>query len=120
MAPPPAQIGPRAFAAAALLIGDYFMPMAERVYGDATATERERGAATLARWIIRERPNELHVRHLQREVRLPALRTAEQIRAAADVLVEADWLRAPARGEEFGQRGRIAYAVNPRLWEAAL
>jgi hypothetical protein len=47
------------------------------------------------------------------------LRTAEQIRAAADVLVEADWLRAPARGEEFGQRGRIAYSVNPRLWEAA-
>jgi hypothetical protein len=119
MAPPPARIGPRAFAAAALLIGDYFMPMAERVYGDAAATERERGAATLARWITTARPTELHVRHLQREVRLPGLRTADEIRAAADVLVEADWLRAPARGDEFGQRGRIAYAVNPRLWETA-
>jgi hypothetical protein len=42
-----------------LLISDYFMPMAERVYGDAAATERERGAATLARWIFRERPTEL-------------------------------------------------------------
>jgi Protein of unknown function (DUF3987) len=118
MAPPPAQISARAFAAAALLIGDYFAPMAERVYGDAAATERERGAATLARWIISKQPTELHVRHLQREVRLPGLRAAEQIRAAADVLVDADWLRAPEAGSEFGQRGRIAYAVNPRLWEA--
>jgi hypothetical protein len=88
--------------------------------------ERDRNAATMARWIIAARPAELHVRHLQREVRLPGLRAAEQIRAAAeqiraaaDALVEADWLRPPAPGTEFGQRGRIAYAVNPRLWEAA-
>jgi len=40
-------------------------------------------------------------------------------RVAAGILVEADWLREPAAGDEFGPRGRIAYAVNPRLWEAA-
>jgi hypothetical protein len=33
------------------------------------------------------------------------------------ILVEADWLRDPATGNEFGQRVRIGYAVNPRLWE---
>ena len=119
MAPPPADVGLRALAAAALLIGDYFMPMAERVYGDAAATERERGAATLARWIIKTRSRDVHVRHLQREVRLPGLRTAEQIRAAAEVLVEADWLCPPAAGTEFGQRGRVAYPVNPRVSEMA-
>jgi len=119
IAPPPIRISARAFAAAALLIGDYFLPMAERVYGDAAATERERNAATLARWIMAMRPVELHVRHIQRAVRLPGLRTAERIRAAADVLVEDDWLRPPAAGTEFGHRGRIAYAVNPRLWETA-
>ena len=81
--PPPAQISARAFAAAAHLIGDYFMPMAERVYGDAAATERERAAAILARWIVSTHPAELHARHLQRDVRLQGLRTAEQIRAAA-------------------------------------
>jgi putative DNA primase/helicase len=43
---------------------------------------------------------------------------AEQIRGAADVLVEADWLQPPAPGSDFGQRGRVAYPVNPRLWEA--
>jgi hypothetical protein len=56
------------------------MQMAERVYGD---------AATLARWIFRERPTELHVRRLQREEQLPGRRSAEQIRHAAKVLVEA-------------------------------
>jgi hypothetical protein len=72
-----------------LLIRDYFMQMAARVYGDAAATERERGAATLARWIFRERPTELRVRRLQREEQLPGRRSAEQIRHAAEVLVEA-------------------------------
>ena len=113
IAPPPVQISARAFAAGAALVADYFLPMAERVYGDATATERERSAATLAKWIISEHPAELHVRHLQRTVRLPGLRIAEEIRGAADALVEADWLRPPAPGSEFGQRGRIAYTVNP-------
>jgi hypothetical protein len=116
ISPPPVQISARAFAVAASLMADYFLPMAERVYGDAAATERERGAATLARWIVAERAAELHVRHLQRKVRLPGLRTAEQIRTAADELIEADWLRPPAPGSEFGQRGRVAYSVNPRLF----
>lgn len=119
IASPPVQISTRAFVAAALLISDYFLPMDERVYGDAAATDRERIAATMARWIIGQRPPELHVRHLQREVRLPGLRTAEQIRATADALVEADWLRPPTTTSEFGAgRARVAYEVNPRLWEA--
>lgn len=51
MRAPATQVSERAFAAAAELMADYFVPMAERVYGDAAASERERIAATLARWI---------------------------------------------------------------------
>jgi Protein of unknown function (DUF3987) len=120
MAPPPSAISERAFAAAALLVGDYFVPMAERIYGDAAASREDRNAATLARWIMRERPAEVHVRHIQRAVRLPGLRKADDIHDAAAVLVEADWLSAPAKGAEFGQRGRFAYPINPRLWEITL
>jgi hypothetical protein len=101
MAPPPAELSLRDVAASALLIGDYFMPMAERVYGDAAATERERGAATLARWIAKTRSREVHLRRLQREVRLPGLRTAERIHAAATALVEADWLRPRSREDIY-------------------
>jgi hypothetical protein len=61
----------------------------------------------------------VHVRRLQREVRLPGLRRAEEIHAAAEVLIEADWLVAPVPGAQFGRRGRAAYLVNPRVWEPA-
>jgi Protein of unknown function (DUF3987) len=111
---PPDSISRKAFAAAATLVGEYFMPMAKRVFGDAGATDVERNAATLARWILKERPNDAHVRTLIREVRLPGLRSAEQIKAAAKILVDADWLRAPVIG--FGAQSKVVYAINPKLW----
>jgi hypothetical protein len=114
--PPPSRISARAFEEARRLISDYFVPMAERTYGDASATQADRNAATLARWILRERKHEVHVRTLLRDERLPGLRTANDIHAAAEVLVEAEWLSPPPRGTEFGRRGRVAYPVNPRLW----
>jgi hypothetical protein len=113
----PTVISVCAFAAASHMITDYFMPSAERVYGDSSATERERNAATLARWIMREKPGEVYVRHLQRTVRLPQLTTAERIHDAAQALVEADWLIEPPPG--IGHRARQAYRVNPRVWDAA-
>jgi hypothetical protein len=117
MNPPPATISHRAFLAAATLVADYFMPMAERVYGDAAVPEADQNATTLARWIFRNRPEEVNVRHLQREVRLPGLRDAKAIHEACARLVEANWLFEPARGGAFGQRGKASYRVNPHLPE---
>jgi hypothetical protein len=114
MSLPPDSISEEAFAAAATLVGEYFMPMAKRVFGDAGATDAERNAATLARWMLKERPHDMHVRRLLREVRLPGLRSAEQVKAAAKILVDADWLRAPVIG--FGAQSKVVYAINPRLW----
>lgn len=115
---PPASTSKRAFAAATMLMADYFMPMAERVYGDASLTRQDRNAATLARWIMRDQPQEVHVRHVQREVRLPGLISAELIENAAEVLIEAEWLREPVSKKGFGEgRGRNAYPVNPKLFE---
>jgi hypothetical protein len=114
LALPPSTISEEAFKAAAALVSSYFMPMAERVFGDATATDTERMAATLARWIIRQQPDEVHVRRLQRMERLPGLRTAAQIKRAADSLVDADWLRAPIRKTGEG-RPPVIYLVNPLL-----
>jgi hypothetical protein len=116
MAMPPVTISVKAFLAAARLVADYFMPMAERVYGDAAANQRDRDAATLAKWIVKEKAKEVHVRHLQRVVRLHGLGTAEAIHAAAETLIEADWLRRPC--SSGGRRPRMAYAVNPKVFEA--
>jgi hypothetical protein len=114
MEAPPAVISDRTFLAAAMLVADYLMPMAERVYGDAARSPADRNAATLARWIKRTRPKDVHVRDVQREARLSGLTTADAIHAACRVLVEAGWLREPHSGG-FQKRARQAYAVNPAL-----
>ena len=114
---PPDSISKEAFSAAATLVGEYFMPMAERVFGDAGATDVERDAATLARSINKEHPDEVHVRAMLRGVRLPGLRTAEQIKKAADMLVEADWLRAPVSGS--ARSVRSSTPSIPGSWGAS-
>ena len=114
MALPPSMISERAFVAAAMLVGEYFMPMAERVYGDAAASQTDRNAATLAKWIVKERAEEVYVRHLQRIVRLPGLKVADDIH---DALIAADWLHEPPARP--GKRPRMAYPVNPKVMEAA-
>jgi hypothetical protein len=121
MGMPPALISMKAFLAAAMLVAEYFMPMAERVYGDAAATPTERNAAALARWIVKTKATEVHVRFLQREARLPGLREAEVIGEAIEALQEADWLGEQESGKPKGKRPRNAYPVNPRVhaWEAA-
>jgi hypothetical protein len=74
----------------------------------------ERSAITLARWILRENAREVHMRRMLREVRLPELRSAEQVKAAAGVLIGINWLRAPVIG--FGAQSKVVYPVNPALW----
>jgi hypothetical protein len=75
----------------------------------------QRNAATLARWILSEEPDEVYVPQLMREVRLSGLRSVERIEAAAEMLIKANWLYAIVRPNE---QGKIAYyAINPRLWE---
>ena len=116
MAAPPGAISEAAFLAAAMLVAEYFMPMAERVYGDAATNTVDRNAATLAKWIVNEKATEVYVRHLQRVVRLHGLKTAEDMHEAATILIAADWLREPPRVKG---RARMAYPVNPKVMEAA-
>jgi Protein of unknown function (DUF3987) len=116
---PPSRISIQAICAAAALIEDYFKPMAERVFGDAALPEADRLAATLARWILKERPGVVNARDIRRKARLPGLREAEKVRLALGTLVEADWLR-PAFQRSGGNAGRPRedYWVNSKLWEA--
>jgi len=113
---PPATVSARALAGAAGLIDSYFLPMAERCYGDAAMPEAERLGAVLARWIVRERPEVVNATEIRRKARLPGMREAAKVKMALDALVEADWLRAmPSR--EGGKPGRQKedYLVNPKL-----
>jgi hypothetical protein len=116
-AAPPDTITEDALIAAAKFVSDYVLPMAERTYSDATSTETDNNTTTLARWIAKERPATVHVRDMQRNVRLPGLRDAKTIHAACAALIEAGWLGRPAAGTTFQQRGTKAYPISPRLSE---
>ncbi len=113
-AAPPGIITEDALLAAAKFVSEYAMPLAERTYGDAACTLKDRNTATLARWTAKERPDEVHVRNMQHTVRLPGLTTAETIHVACKGLIEAGWLIL-AEGRGGQQRGREAYPVSPRL-----
>lgn len=115
--PEPEVIGEDAFLAAAALFSDYVIPAAERTYGDAVCSDADRNATTLARWIEREQPNAVHVREMQRNVRLPGLATADTIHAACRSLVDAGWLSFPAAPIGHQQRQTKAYPVSPRVRE---
>ena len=115
-APEPKEISKAALAYSAALAEDYFKPMSERVYGDASLPEQDRKAATLARWIKKDRPEVINVRHLRREVRLTGLTTTKDAEAALKSLAEANWVSPPQHQHKPGQPKKD-WKVNPRLWE---
>ena len=115
---PPQRITAKAITGAAALVSDYFLPMARRVYGDAALPEDERGARTIARWIVREGVETLNASELRRTVKLPGLQKAGPVGAALDFLEDAGWIRAaPAREGATKGRQRSDYIVNPRVRE---
>jgi hypothetical protein len=114
---PPDTIREDAVAAAARFVSEYVLPMAERTYSDAACTETDSNTMRLAHHIKKERPDFIHVRDMQRNVRLAGLRDAKAIHAACAALIEAGWLGRPAATTAYQQRGSKAYPVSPRLKE---
>jgi hypothetical protein len=115
---PPDTIREDAVCAASRFVSDYVLPMAERTYNDAACTEIDNNTTTLAKWIKKNRPEAIHVRDMQRKVRLAGLRDAKAIHAACKELIEAGWLGRPTGGTDYQQRRTKAYPISPRLKEA--
>ena len=110
---PPRRITAKAVTGAAALVSDYFLPMARRAYGNAALPEDERGARTIARWIVRDGAKTLNASELRRTAKLPGLQKAGPVRAALDFLEDAGWIRAaPAREGATKGRKRSDYIVN--------
>jgi Protein of unknown function (DUF3987) len=115
--PAPPKVKRTAVFAAAALVEDYLIPMAERVFGDAALTEAERNAATLARYIVKHHApgTTVNARDLLRK-KLPKLRDAASVYAALELLVEGGLL-IPVPTRAGGTQGRMKkdYRVNPKL-----
>lgn len=116
-ATPPDQVGLDATRRAITMMDDYFLPMAEMVYGDACAPEAERHASIVARWLLDQRSMQINARELRRQARLPGLREPAKVNAALDHLADAGWLR-PDFSRAGGSTGRRRqdYLVNPLLF----
>lgn len=115
---PPDSITGEVVGDACRLVEWYFLPMAERVLGDAAIPIQERHAMILARHLQKAGEPCFNAREVRRTIG-GQLREAKDMDAACAELVEAGILRAtPSR--DAGTKGRQAknYSVNPRLFEA--
>ncbi|WP_407529061.1 hypothetical protein [Methylobacterium oryzisoli] len=95
------------------LLQEYFIPMAERVFGDASIPVAERRAMQLARYLRQTGRTEFNARDLRREIG-GMLREAEHMDIACAGLVEAGLIR-PRPTRLGGTKGRQTkhYEVNP-------
>ena len=90
--PEPEVISADAFLAAAALVGDYFVPMAERVFADAAIPGPERKAMAVAKRLRKDRLSRFNARDLRREMG-GIVRKADDMDQACDVLSEAGLIR---------------------------
>ncbi|MCF4123852.1 YfjI family protein [Methylobacterium sp. SyP6R] len=109
----PEEVGASAMRCAVELLQGYFIPMSERVYGDASIPTAERQAIYLARHLRRTNRAEFVARDLRREIGGP-LREADQMNSACEGLVEANLIR-PRFTRAGPTKGKAAkrYEVNP-------
>ena len=114
---PPTTVSAGAVRSAVALTDAYFKPMQVRVLGEAALGQAERGAAVLAREIVSRRVDELNVRQVKREWRLPGLQEGT-VDAAVLELVEAGWLKGDEGPRKPGRPGKT-YMVDPRVHELA-
>ena len=108
----PTEIGADHIGRACHLVGEHYRRHAYRAYGASKPPAEIAAARTIAEIIQTEGIARFKVRDIQHRERIN-LKTAADVRAALQVLKDADWV-AEIR-EQNGGRPRIIYSVNPRL-----
>jgi len=112
----PERVSAKTLVAAIRFVEDYAKPTAQRVFGDAALPPVERHAASLARYILKMKPDRINAREIRRSSGIPSLKDSDNLKAAIEFLIEADWLKAVAtRAGETPGRGKADYLVNPAV-----
>ncbi len=118
--PEPTTISAETLVSVLGFIDDYAKPSALRVFGDAALPVSERNAAALGRHILKTKAQRVNLRDVRTNSKIATLKLAADVEAAAEVLVEAGWLR--GTGERAGDtagRARKDYLVNPAVHEVS-
>ena len=115
----PTHICQPAMRAAVQLVRQYFIPMAERVFRDASIPYADRLAMTLARYIKQAGLHEFNARDLRRKIG-GELRASSEMSIACKLLVEANLIRdRPERQGTRPGRPALRFEVNPVLSQSA-
>lgn len=91
------------------LVKDYFLPMANRVFGEAALPHDQRAAIVLARWLRHQRLSFFNARDARRGPNAP-LRENKDMDIACELLAEAGLIR-----RQDGKGKRKDFEVNPVL-----
>ncbi|GEP04478.1 DUF3987 domain-containing protein [Methylobacterium oxalidis] len=111
----PKEISPEAVTAAADLLNAYFIPMAERVFGDASIPLAEQRGMLLAKYLRQQRLTEFNARDVRRQIG-GLLRDAAHMEAACALLIEGGLIRKHfTRAGDGKGRKALNYAVHPAL-----
>ena len=113
----PVEVGTEAAEAAAALLDGYFLPMAERAFGEGALSRAERRARVLLRHIIGRGLRLVNERAIRETPGLAGLGDAQAVKEAVAVLAEEAVLLPLPKGDGPG-RPRGDWRVNPRLAEA--
>lgn len=118
--PEPSEVDERFVKEAITLMKEYFIPMAERCYGEAGLPTAERDAVKIAKEIRKRQVDHLNASDLRRNWAMPGLRKADEVSAAVYVLEEANILKSnPNRLGDSKGRAKKDYLVNPKFLDAA-
>jgi len=99
------------------IVTGYFFPMAERCFGEAGLTLEQKDLITVAKWILREKPNKINASEFKRMAGSP-LRSTKRLTEVLKNLVEMYWLEKTGtrEGSSYGRK-KDDYTVNPKLYE---
>jgi len=111
----PSEIDAAGFRKAAHIVEDYFLPMAKRVYGSSSVTEKERAGRRLLKLLRKKGWNQFSSREVRR-IQSAGLVLQEQIDMGIAALERADIIRPiEAMSSPKGGRPPRLYVVNPLI-----
>lgn len=115
----PSKISKNAVMNALTLITDYFVPMAERVFGNLSYSKAGRNASLIAKKIYNEHLSIVNAKKVRDESWISGLREARDVDDALTFLVDKGWLiDASNRASSKAGRQRKDFKVNPLIWRS--
>jgi Protein of unknown function (DUF3987) len=115
---PPAAISERAVVASIVFLDNYAIPMARRCFGEAALPKHEKDAASVAKWLARQKPSPtiINARNVQRQRIVQGNR--DDVNAALGELESAGWVRPAKPTSGWQRKPKVDWDVSPRLKEA--